>query len=577
MTRIAASVRRIALSLLLVCIVIPATARAGTTPIPTPTDVPCDDIGGGMCFGQCGPATACVADGSACVCAPLETLCRPPDVGTGGALPCGGLCPNVGEQCLPIIGAQPCGCVRPPTATPTPTQTPTPTETATETATATPAPTESATETPTATPTPTATSTATPAGATVSATPGPLNHFQCYEVHGDRVNRSVTLDDQFGASTVRVRQARRICNPADKNGEDPTAPGDRDHLVGYTIQQTEPRPTTIRGVVVANQFHRGTADSPVLIVDLARAEYLLVPSVKDLMVAPTPVPPGIDHFKCYRTRGARFRRAGVSIADQFGTIVVDIKRPRRLCVPADKQDEGILNPVPHLMCYEVRLAASSPPFSPAGRLFIHNQFGDDILEGFRPRELCVPSFKNPGTCGDGAVNNFGEECEPPGSVCPNTKTCAPDCTCPPCLPRTCVPGTDCGVIDNGCGGTVDCGACTPPATCVMEACCTPDCAGSECGDDGCGGSCGTCIPPAVCGGGAPPHLCEIPFCSVVDLRCTCTNQNVTCHSGCPPPSAETCDEARAACARVCEEHGGVGPGDCLTQPCTDCATGTQCP
>jgi|GEM_PF-1638847 len=32
--------------------------------------------------------------------------------------------------------------------------------------------------------------------------------------------------------------------------------------------------------------------------------------------------------------------------------------------------------------------------------------------------------------------------------------------------------------------------------------CTPDCAGKECGDDGCGGSCGTCTNwPETCNGG----------------------------------------------------------------------------
>ena len=41
-------------------------------------------------------------------------------------------------------------------------------------------------------------------------------------------------------------------------------------------------------------------------------------------------------------RGAKFRRQGLEVADQFGTITVDIKKPLRLCVPANKNGEGIV-------------------------------------------------------------------------------------------------------------------------------------------------------------------------------------------------------------------------------------------
>jgi hypothetical protein len=35
-----------------------------------------------------------------------------------------------------------------------------------------------------------------------------------------------------------------------------------------------------------------------------------------------------------------------------------------------------------------------------------------------------------------------------------------------CTPRACrQANANCGIIGDGCGGTVDCGTCTPPATC----------------------------------------------------------------------------------------------------------------
>ena len=88
---------------------------------------------------------------------------------------------------------------------------------------------------------------------------------------------------------------------------------------------------------------------------------------------------------------------------------------------------------------------------------------------------------------------------------------------PGCAPQTCVQlGFNCGTASDGCGGTLSCGSCTAPATCVNNVCttCTPTtCAaqGKNCGTipDGCGGTltCGTCTAPQTCGGGGTPNVC----------------------------------------------------------------------
>jgi len=83
---------------------------------------------------------------------------------------------------------------------------------------------------------------------------------------------------------------------------------------------------------------------------------LLVPSSEALGTGGAP-PLGansVDHFKCYRVRSAPFRREGVTVETQFGPLTVDIKRPLHLCAPVDKNGEGLLNPITHLMCYQVR-------------------------------------------------------------------------------------------------------------------------------------------------------------------------------------------------------------------------------
>ena len=61
-----------------------------------------------------------------------------------------------------------------------------------------------------------------------------------------------------------------------------------------------------------------------------------------------------------------------------------------------------------------------------------------------------------------------------------------------CLPNCA--GRECG--EDGCGGT--CGDCAGAETCTQEGlCCTTDCTGRECGPDGCGGYCGPKLGDAV--------------------------------------------------------------------------------
>ena len=268
-----------------------------------------------------------------------------------------------------------------PTATATPTVTATPTATATATATATPTVTVTATPTVTATHTPTPVPTRTPPGE-----PPPLDHFQCYEIHRPKSALTVTLDDAFGPGTVTLKKPKRLCAPADKNGEDPTAPLDPDHLTAYTIKQTAPRFQRQRGQVVVNQFGAVT-------LDVVKPDRLLVPTTKSLDAPPDLLDPFfVDHFKCYRIAYAKYRASGIQITDQFGDLTIDIKKPVHLCLAAEKNGEGIFDPSQTLMCYLVR--GIQPPAAPA-QVMTNNQFGPDAFPFYGPREFCVPSVLNP--------------------------------------------------------------------------------------------------------------------------------------------------------------------------------------
>jgi len=271
-----------------------------------------------------------------------------------------------------------------PTPTPTPTLTATPTPTPTVTVTPTPTPTATVTVTPTVTPTPTVTATPT---VTVTPTPiGVARHFQCYEIDRDAFTKiaGVTVDDQFGSGTQDLRRPKRLCTPADKNDEDPGAPSDPAHLVGYEVQNRTPKFAAVKNVTVDNQF------GPIT-VQVVRPDILMVPSAKSL-VAPPGAPGNLltNHFQCYGVKGGRTRVDNVEVTDQFGTLTVDIKKPVRLCTAADKNGEGIFDPTGNIMCYQAR-PARRPRFKGPDPIFIHNQFGPDQIGITRPTELCVPS------------------------------------------------------------------------------------------------------------------------------------------------------------------------------------------
>ena len=284
-----------------------------------------------------------------------------------------------------------------PVATPTATITATPTATVTATATRTATPTVTATATVTATGTVTATPTAAAATQTPNGTPTPspipsLDPFQCYQIK--RVPfahiTGVSLNDQLGNSTVELIRPKRVCNPADIDGFDPSRVDDPDHLTGYVMKQTAPSFIAVRGASFTDQF--GT-----LTMDLVRPDYIMIPSAKSLVAPPPPYTnPGINHFKCYKTAHANRRVASLTLDDEFGSLTLALKKPVRLCIPADKNGEGIMLPLTSLLCYKALIFPGAPKFrGPPGPVYVDNQFGASTFTVDHQRELCVPGTFTP--------------------------------------------------------------------------------------------------------------------------------------------------------------------------------------
>jgi hypothetical protein len=213
-------------------------------------------------------------------------------------------------------------------------------------------------------------------------------HYHCYETKPQvGPNVAVTLTDQFGsAEGVFVKRPRALCTPASKNDEDLDAVFDEEHLMSYSIRH---RTEKVRDVTVVNQFGVQT-------VDVLRPRRLMVPTAKGLLFPPPPlVDPEVDHFQCYRVRRSRRtprfeKRFGVELTDQFGTITVDVKKPRYLCVPVSKngEDPDAITAERHLMCFKTK----RPPFI-GFPVFVTNQFGPDVVDLIHLVEVCVPSIK----------------------------------------------------------------------------------------------------------------------------------------------------------------------------------------
>jgi hypothetical protein len=214
---------------------------------------------------------------------------------------------------------------------------------------------------------------------------------------------------------------------------------------------------------------------------------------------------------------------------------------------------------------------------------------------------CQASYYDAGDGCDCDCGCWDPDCDDPsqglygcagGEVCVQPGVCSGSCT-PQCAGREC--GSD------GCGGV--CGQCAPGASCNASGrCvqgCTPSCTGRECGSDGCGGSCGTCPAGRACGANGRCESCTPNCagracgsdgcggtCGSCDHGETCTAAGV-CQAGCVPSCTGrecgdngcggTCGTCRAGehCTAAGQCEGACVP-DCRNRECGSNGCGGSC-
>jgi len=228
----------------------------------------------------------------------------------------------------------------------------------------------------------------------------PLDDFLSYRVDSKRrwskfkfKPRYVFLQDELEKGIFLVIKPLRLLNPASKDGNEISDPDT--HLVSYWIMRAwnEPKHERVLGIQVSNQFGD-------LSVDTIKPDRLLIPSAKGLdnpVDPPDPETHHVDHFKCYEVKVTEdtpeFEPRQVTLADQFENKSYLVKRPTRLCIPVNKNCEGIKNPENHLMCYRIERSSGEPWHRPVPGIHINNQLGPLKISTIKETELCVPSME----------------------------------------------------------------------------------------------------------------------------------------------------------------------------------------
>src|SRR5262249_34778985 len=103
-----------------------------------------------------------------------------------------------------------------------------------------------------------------------------------------------------------------------------------------------------------------------------------------------------DHYLCYKLliSTALAPIFNVHLVDEFEDIKVDLTHLRNLCTPADKNDEGVLDDVTHLVSYSYKPLPGTPHFVLQPHLRIDNQLGTLFVDAVKRDVLLVPSNKD---------------------------------------------------------------------------------------------------------------------------------------------------------------------------------------
>lgn len=199
----------------------------------------------------------------------------------------------------------------------------------------------------------------------------------------------VTLVDAFGAGDFEIRRVADVQVPVDRDGHGIVDP--RTNLMRYRIRPDRGSVGHVRRIGVEVHDFLG-----VHFFNTRRPEYLLVPASLDetgFLPAPDADQHEVDHHLCYSvapTAGsAPLLRAEVEASDRFQTRRLRVVRARHLCLPVDKNGEGVRNPARLLTCYRIRRLDRGAQHV-SRRIYVTDQLGSLRRRTVVENQLCVP-------------------------------------------------------------------------------------------------------------------------------------------------------------------------------------------
>ncbi len=314
--------------------------------------------------------------------------------------------------------------------------------------------------------------------------PGPPDptaedHFKCYEVNSLKSEDEIVvlLQDQFFERVFEVKKIKRFCNPVDKNDEGfvpPLPDGEfpQDHLTCYEIKPLpgvcipeSPRPgeeckededccvTCEGGLNKLELVYTGNVavtitcdDDKVMIVGSNMVEnpgdILLLMATNEKLGSQTTCQVGNQDFLSYHTSCSKEIVIFDALADQegdkgFGPFTVGAETK-------DAQGQAL----PLVECLPGSCELQPVPADLDITLFLANQFGNDLLQLEKVKELCLPSEKTLGERAPGSAPECVDDTD-----CPANEVCDE-------IPGVCCPES----FTQSCGIAADC--CVPGALCL---------------------------------------------------------------------------------------------------------------
>jgi hypothetical protein len=215
--------------------------------------------------------------------------------------------------------------------------------------------------------------------------PGPLDSYLCYKTSVAR-EISPTLSDAFDSGVYEGTKMKQFCIPADRDS------------IGVTDEVTSLSVMGIKGPHAKQSAVRVLVGTDEFFFDTKKASTLMVPATRSYTAAPPALNPGndVDHYRCLKVAHSKDtarlpKGTTVDVDDDLGLRGVELKKPSSLCVPTDKNGEGIKRPEDHLLCYKAKPLIKHT----RDNVRVLDQFSQTVASFKGEAELCVPALRPP--------------------------------------------------------------------------------------------------------------------------------------------------------------------------------------